>query len=188
MSSPRHWKLVCPVSATRSAQSHNSVISSMASSRPAFGIAAWRHIRVFPLPSLKAWVHSQHDVSPAVGSARLRACGLHKRSDTRPFKGEPVTNLSNDPFLQRLHEMNARVASRQIRLLEIEHGDITRLLHCAPIFDDVGDNAPLGSDGGADRLRIEKKSLSASGTGTIGPDGEDTVPGNEAARENAQCR
>src|SRR4029077_4584083 len=115
--------------------------------------------------------------------------GLHRLDEIRrrsAFGRKAVANLSYDALLQGLDKMCPRVAPRHFRRLEVQPRQLTSTRDSLAIAYNFGDHSPFVSGLRRQRMRVQQKCLCSSCSGAVTPRGEDSIPGNNAARKVGQ--
>src|SRR5438270_3317627 len=99
----------------------------------------------------------------------LRLEALDQRGGRSALKRQAVSHLSNQSLFDRLHEVDARIAARDLRLGEQVLRDLLGPRECPSARNHFGDHAEILRLTGAHRLRIEQHRLRAAGTEEVAP-------------------
>src|SRR5580698_7436695 len=88
----------------------------------------------------------------------------------------------HDAFLQRLNEVDARVAARHFRSLQVYLRQFLRAAERFTVGYYFRDHSPFMGRSRRQRLWVEKKRFGSSCSGAITPRGKDSVARHDAGR------
>src|SRR5580704_15014428 len=109
--------------------------------------------------------------------------GLHEIGRRRSFERQSVANFPHDALLQRLNKVDAGVAARNFRSLQVELGQFPRPTECFTVRHNFGNHSPFICGTRRERLWVQQECLRSSCSRAITPGGKDSVAGRNARGE-----
>src|SRR5271156_1351731 len=103
----------------------------------------------------------------------------------RALEREAIADLTDDPFLQRLDEVYARVPPGHFRGFQILSSELPSPSGGLPVLHDFGDDAPFLRCARREGHRVEQECFGAPGSSAITPGRKDAVTGYNTRGEMA---